>query len=213
MAPDIAFGVVAHPARLTAAQALAGRLDGHLSVDDGRGPVANHRAVWQHFAGTAAGWVCVLEDDALPVDGFGEQLRAALAEAPHPVVSLYLGTGRPPGVQSRIRTALDRADAQGACWVTADRMLHAVGICLRARHIGDMLAFTGRAPELAAADSRWDRWLRARRLRVAYAVPSLVDHADGATLVQHPDRQPRNEVRRAWQAGARVQWSRSCVRL
>ncbi|MGA6208055.1 hypothetical protein ACPESR_25210 [Nocardia testacea] len=214
MAAEIVFGVVAHPARRAAAQALAGRLDAHLSVDDrGRGPVGNHRAVWTELAAAGAEWGCVLEDDALLVDGFVEQLPAALAAAPHSTVSLYLGTGRPPGIQSRVRAALERADRADACWVTADRMLHAVGICLRTRHIGDMLTHTGRAPKQAAADARWDRWLRARRTRVAYAVPSLIDHADGPTLVDHPDRQPRTEVRRAWRTGARGQWSRASVRL
>lgn len=215
----VAFGVVAHTARQEQAARLALSLPAApwpplVCVDDGTlGPVANHRRVWAGLDRLSTDWVCVLEDDARPVDEFAEQLHAALAVAASPVVSLYLGTGRPPGVQAQVRRALGHAEQAGACWVTAPRMLHAVGICLRSNLVADMLAATGHLPPRIPADQRWDRWLTRRRLPVAYAVPSLVDHADTPTLVQHPDRQPRTEPRRAWRTGTRTQWTRAAVHL
>lgn len=215
----IVFGVVAHTARQETAARLALSLPHSPSpplvcVDDGTlGPVANHRRVWSSLGRVGTGWVCVLEDDAQPIDGFAEQLHAALAAAPSPVVSLYLGTSRPPGVQAQVRRALGHAERVGACWVTAPRMLHAVGICLRTTLIPDMLSATGPLHPRIAADERWDRWLRRRGLAVAYAVPSLVDHADTPTLVTHPDRQPRTQPRRAWRTGGRTQWTGAAVPL
>src|SRR5690606_8297214 len=126
--PSVAFGVVAHQARRDAALALADPLGAYVSLDDGTlGAEANHLRVWEVLADASAEWVCVLEDDAVPSPNFLAQITAALTVAPSPVVSLYLGRSRPPGVQSRIQGAIRRLDAEGACWITADRMLHAVG--------------------------------------------------------------------------------------
>ncbi|MBF6515251.1 hypothetical protein IU421_13270 [Nocardia cyriacigeorgica] len=212
--PSVAFGVVAHQARRAAALALADPLGAYVSLDDGvLGAEANHLRVWEVLADASAEWVCVLEDDAVPSPNFLAQITAALTVAPSPVVSLYLGRARPPGVQSRIQGAIRRLDAEGACWITADRMLHAVGICVRANLTDDMLVHLRRAPDRFPADERYNTWLRVRRHRVAYAVPSLVEHADGPTLIDHPDRQARTEPRHAWRAGWRPVWSSRSVRL
>lgn len=210
----IAFGVVAHETRRAAALELAESLDARICVDDGTlGATANHRRLWETLADTTADWMCVLEDDAQPVTGFGVQLAAATVVSPSPVISLYLGTSRPPDVQRRIQTALTRADRAGACWVTADRMLHAVGICLHRRLVADMLTHTRHVSARTPADERFNRWLRLRRLRVAYAVPSLVEHADGPTLIDHRDGQARTEPRTAWRVGTPAVWSRTAVAL
>lgn len=215
MTPGVAFGVVAHRARRAAALDLADRLGAYLSVDDGTlGGAANHRHVWEVLVDAPARWVCVLEDDAVPVAGFAEQLEAALAVAPSPVVSLYLGTSRPPRVQVRIENALRRADQSGACWITATAMLHAVGVCLRTDLVADMLTCTRTAAARTPADERFTPWLRRRRLCVAHTVPSLVEHADWPTTIDHhADGQPRTEPRRAWRAGSRVRWTGLTVRL
>ncbi|MBF6138126.1 hypothetical protein IU501_34725 [Nocardia otitidiscaviarum] len=211
-APVVAFGVVAHHARRDAALTLAGGLDAMCSIDDGTlGAEANHRVVWTACAAERADWVCVLEDDAQPVDDFPAQLAVALAVAPSPVVSLYLGTSMSAGLNERIRRALVRADRLDACWVISERMLHAVAICLRADLVRDMLTITRN--ERRPADQRFERWLRARGLRVAYSVPSLVDHADGPTLIAHPDRLPRRRQRKAWTVGGREHWNGSTVLL
>ncbi|WP_280365921.1 hypothetical protein [Nocardia wallacei] len=209
MPEGVAFGVVAHTARRPAAELLAAQLGAYLSVDDGTlGAVGNHRHVWEVLVDAPARWVCVVEDDAVPVTDFGDQLAAALAAAPSPVVSLYLGRSRPPGwTQRQVRSAVDAADSVGACWVMADRMLHAVGVCLRANLVRDMLTHTRHVRKLVPVDQRFDRWLRLRKLRVAYSVPSLVDHRDGPTLIEHPDGQPRTEPRTAWRTGGRAAWT------
>lgn len=208
----VAFGVVAHIARLDAAAALAGRLDAVLSVDDGSlGAEANHRLVWRALAGSEAEWVCVLEDDAVPVEDFEAQLVPALTMAPSPIVSLYLGTARPPTVQEQIRRALIRVDRIGACWLVTNQMLHAVGICMRTALVRDMLEVTDH--QRLPADERFGRWLRARRHMVAYTVPSLVDHADGSTLIAHRDGQSRTRARKAWSVGGREVWNGSTVTL
>jgi hypothetical protein len=50
----------------------------------------------------------VLEDDAVPVDGWRERVAAAWAVAPTPLASLYLGTWHPRYTQARIKSATAR---------------------------------------------------------------------------------------------------------
>jgi hypothetical protein len=71
MQTDIKFVVVAHHTRIGHAQRLAALLDAHLLIDDGNGGWNHRRAIeW------AAEQPClvVLEDDALPVQGFTDKI-------------------------------------------------------------------------------------------------------------------------------------------
>lgn len=92
MAEDIMFVVVGHHTRLGHAQRLAAMLDAHLLIDE-----ENHGANWNHLR--AIEWaakqpcrVVVLEDDALPVQGFSKKITDWLARFPEDMLSFYLGS-------------------------------------------------------------------------------------------------------------------------
>lgn len=208
------IAVVAHEERRTAAVRLVDQV-GALGANFDDGTLTcegNHRTVWNWHAGCGDchDWAVVLEDDAAPVAGFRDQLTAALAVAPAPIVSLYLGTSRPPSWQNRVREATTRADKAEACYITAPRLLHAVGVAIRTDSIADMLEHLDRIPALPI-DQAISNWAKRRNHPVAYTWPSLADHTDGPTLVRHPDGAPRNKPRRAWRTGTRDQWNRTTV--
>ncbi|WP_306365453.1 hypothetical protein [Nocardia sp. CC227C] len=203
--------VVGHPARIVQATDLARSIGGVLALDDGRGPEANHLAAWHATAHRPASWSCVLEDDALPVTGFTEQAEIALAAAPTPVVSFYLGKGMPPRWQHRIHGALQLADRETAHWITTSHVLHAVAVAIRTELVADWLDW---APDSKLpADERLSAWCKTRGHRVAYTVPSLVEHADGPTVMRHRDQQPRTVPRIAWRTGTRETWNSKAVSM
>ncbi|MCH9816731.1 MAG: hypothetical protein K0U64_09855 [Actinomycetia bacterium] len=175
----------------------------HLSVDDGNlGCSGNHLAAWRALVGLAGSedaYLVVLEDDAVPVDGFREQLDSALSVAPAPVVSLYLGAGYIN--DPRTKVALGKADAIGAHWiVTQGRVLHAVALAVRRELVPSMLGAVGRG---AAVDGDLSRWARGNGHAVAYSNGSLVDHCDEPSLVCRYQRAER----RAWKVGGNDPWN------
>lgn len=207
----LAIGIVAHISRLSTAEWLAKTVDAeYLSVDDGSlGAERNHCRVWRWLSEQPADWVICLEDDALPVPDFRNQLAQVLEVAPTPIVSAYLGKLRPPKYQRAIEGALNRADAEDAHWITSNHLLHAVGVAVRSRLVTDMLNNLPVLPiDLAIA-----RWARAHKYGIAYTVPSLVGHRDKPSLIAHPDGIARTPGRVAWRVGTRDHWTSASVPL
>lgn len=208
----ISFAVVGHEARIVAATDLAHTVGAIISLDDGSlGADRNHLRAWEETATLDAAWSGVLEDDAQPVAGFVEQAEQALAVAPEPVVSFYLGRGRPPRWQERIDRANRVADRTNSCWITAPHAIHAVGIAIRTELRDDWLDFAHHNP--LPIDERLSAWCVAREHRVAYTWPSLLDHRDGPTLVEHRDARPRDIPRVAWRTGTHTTWTSKAVAM
>lgn len=192
MAEEIKFVVVGHHSRLERAQRLAALLDAHLLIDDG-----NHGANWNHrhaleWAAEQPCRVVVLEDDAMPVPWFAELVVDWLTRFPDDMLSLYLGTGRPPQYQMQIAERLIIADKTQADYITLPRLIHGVCYSVPPQHIERVL-------------SRWDSSKPADYAvgdayggAVVYPCYSLVDHADGEPVERHSDSAPRTERRRAW---------------
>ena len=199
------IGIVAHIAREAAARELVRKVDAdHCSVDCGElGCRTNHLAVWADHVAHPADWHVVLEDDAVPVDNFRVQLDAALAAAPARIVSLYLGGGYIDDPYTK--AVVDRATGVGAHWViTHGRVLNAVAIAVRGDLVESMTLELRHMYKTQAIDRAMGLWARASAHEVAYTVPSLVDHADGDSLVL-PHR--RRAVRKAFRTGEHEQWS------
>ncbi|WP_462124330.1 hypothetical protein, partial [Enterobacter hormaechei] len=143
VAEEIKFVVVGHHSRTGHAQRLAALLDAHLLIDDG-----NHGANWNHrraieWAAEQPCRVVVLEDDALPVSGFIDQVAVWLARFPCHMLSFYLGTGRPPQYQMQIAERLIVADKTRADYITLSRLIHGVCYSVPPEHVQRVL-------------SRWD---------------------------------------------------------
>ncbi|KZQ32629.1 hypothetical protein KKZ58_07965 [Enterobacter kobei] len=192
VAENVKFVVVGHHIRLGQAQRLAALLDAHLLVDDG-----HHGANWNHrraieWAAEQPCRVVVLEDDALPVDGFTEKVTDWLARFPDDMLSFYLGTGRPPQYQKDIADWLIVADKSRADFITLQRLIHGVCYSIPPQSVSRVL-------------SQWDHSKPADYAvgdayggAVVYPCYSLVDHADGVVIERHPDGVERTERRRAW---------------
>jgi len=221
----IAVAVVAHMDRMDMVISLADKVDPqYLLMDDGtKGCFLNHQRAWEKLTFSGAEWCVVLEDDALPVPCFREQLAQALAVAPSPVVSLYLGTGRPKRVQPSIRAFVE--SGVETCWLTSEHMLHAVGIAMHRNVIAGMLTHIRQVPAaLLPIDRAIGHWVtHGGPGSVAYTWPSLVGHRDTPTVIEdHPsgesnrvmyldegDSLPVVTPRVAWRVGVRDRWDDS----
>ena len=204
-----AIGIVAHTSRIAKAKELQQQVKAEfISIDDGLlGCEANHDHTHRHLSGLPTTWSVVLEDDAEPVDGFTEQLHEALLMSPSPIVSLYLGRRRPPHWQNRILGAIAEAANTESPWIVSTHLLHAVGYAIRTDLLPSLLSHESSHP----IDEHIGDWARRHGHTVAYTVPSLVDHADLPTIVEHRDGQPRRPGRRAWTVGTRESWSSQSV--
>lgn len=199
----ISYAIVGHKERAHQAHGLSARLGGaRIALDDGTyGQGINHDRAWNLAAEADSDWCVVLEDDAQPVDDFLSQVPLVLDAAPAPIVSLYLGTSRPPQYQLAIREAL----THNTCFITSNQLLHHVAVAIRTHLVPDMLTTVGSAS--TPADYRIGAWAQHRGHPIVYTHPSQVDHADGPTLIQHADGKPRTQPRRAWSVGCRNQWT------
>lgn len=192
MAAQIKFAIVAHHTRLEAVIHLSRMLNAHVLLDDKDGGAnANHRRAIE-WASQHNCRVVIMEDDAVPVNGFIDKVSTWLHRFPDDLLSFYLGTGRPPQYQREIAGMLVDADRTRADYLVMSRLIHGVCYSLPQHKITQLL-------------ERWDKTLAADYAvgdayggRVIYPCYSLVDHADLPTVERHPDNEPRTERRTAW---------------
>lgn len=206
-----AIGVVAHSSRRAEAEKLAVTVKADFaSFDNGTlGCDGNHDHVQHHLSHLPSTWSVILEDDAQPVPNFRHHIDQALTMSPTPIVSFYLGRQRPPHWQKRIPQALSNAYEDEASWVISTHLLHAVGYAIRTEHLPSLLDHLSARP----VDEHISGWAKRFGHTIAYTVPSLVDHADWPTIVDHPDMQPRTPGRTAWDYGTRDTWNTTTVTL
>lgn len=197
----ISVGVVSDVRRQEMGTRLADLVDADFLVaDDGSlGCTGNHIAAWRQHAKNPAEWNLNLEDDAVPVDEFRDQLQKALNVAPAPIVSLYLGGGYIG--DNLVRALLKDARKLGSNWAVAEGAVrHAVALAVRGEILSPMIEHLER--QTGAVDSTIGSWAKRNSHRVAYSLPSLVDHADEKSLVTKHRRSPR----RAFETGGREEW-------
>lgn len=205
----LTIGIVAHTSRRERALALRDQVQAdYISIDDGTlGCSGNHHHVAHHLAGIPSTWTAILEDDALPVPNFRQQLQLALPMSPSPIVSAYLGKQRPPHWQPKIRKALTRSGDTN--WLIATHLLHAVAYCIRTDLLPSLLAHHSDLD----SDQHISNWAQTYGHTVAYTMPSLADHADLPTTTGHKDGHPRRPGRTAWVVGTRQHWSTQAMAL
>lgn len=220
---EIRHVIVGSPQRRQAAQQLQAHLEeetGHIApiIYDykGLGCNENHWCAWRYahmqWRNTNVDTICVIEDDALLADNYGNNLQQALHNAPSPIVSGYLGTSRPPHWQTRIQKAIQEAHTNNATYITAWEMLHGVAIYLPHKQIPSMLEVAPQACYTTAIPKPYDyaigEWARRTRQPVAYTMPSLVDHDTGPTITHTYRDGYEDTPRHAWLlAQADTQWT------
>ena len=210
----IEIAVVTHPRRYDDALDLAVKLNATISMDDiSMGAARNHERAWTWLKDSPEPWSLVLEDDAVVCSDFLEQVNLALAHAPSPIVSFYLGRGRPPHWQDKIARVIAREEH----WILSTEMLHGVAVAIRTELIPDLLTWI---EDQEPVDEAMSDFAQQNHLEIAYSHPSLVDHRDHGTLMdvhptRHPDPDPvrRNEIRRAWVLGTRPDWNNSAIAM
>lgn len=187
------IAIVAHHSRRDMANDLASKLeaDSIFMDEHSAGANANHlRAL--SWAAEQSDRVIIIEEDALPVDGFRDKAQDWLVRFPDDMLSFYLGTGRPPQYQKEIAGMLVDADYVCGDHIVLSKLIH--GVC-----------YSPPQGRLARMLNAWNKTLAADYAvgeafggRVIYPCYSLVDHADLPTVERHPDNEPRTERRRAW---------------
>ncbi|HCD6044912.1 TPA: hypothetical protein OMS78_000446 [Enterobacter hormaechei] len=187
------IAIVAHHSRRTMAEELASKLEADIVFMDehSAGANSNHlRAL--SWAAEQSDRVIIIEEDALPVDGFRYKAQDWLARFPDDMLSFYLGTGRPPQYQMQIAERLIVADKTRADYITLSRLIHGVCYSVPPEHVQRVLSrWDNSKPADYAVGDAWGG-------SVIYPCYSLVDHADMPAVERHPDNEPRTERRRAW---------------
>lgn len=177
---SLVIEIVAHAKRELMARELAETVQAdRVWLDAGyHGEWRNHLRAWQHAASSGASHAVVLQDDAVPVDGFRELVQQAVEHQPNQLISLYVGTHRP--WKGQVLTATKLADEKGASWLRASSVLWGVGLLLPVTLIPEMLE--GCCGLRLPYDQRIGAWCENTYRSVFYTWPSLVNHADTETV-------------------------------
>lgn len=176
--------VMAHPARLRRAEALRDRHpELNLSVvvdpapDEGPSARRTARLAWQAVDSEATHHL-VLQDDAVPCDGFLDHLLRAIAARPHDALSLQTEWG------SKTSYAVRLAALCGAAWAeVVDHYVPDIGIVLPAhlaRGCGTFSGYQGRHSDVAVR-----AYLSEVGANALVTVPNLVQHGQPASLCGH----------------------------
>jgi hypothetical protein len=209
---EVTAAVVAHIDRRERTNLLHSELSEQFPTamfeDDGTlGCDYNHLHAWDSIASAATSpWCAVFEDDAEPVKDLAYHLGQALFYSPSPVVSLYLGRGRPVHWQRRIGNAM-RFDRP---FVVTTHLLHCVAVCIRTELVHELIEDAKMAINHGVhkpIDEALTEAVQNRNLPVAYTVPSLVQHADGPSVAAHRYQKGQPEPRVAWSVGVRDSWT------
>lgn len=156
---------------------------------DGKGAQWGHREALK-LARELDERVVIMEDDAMPVEGFVERASEWISRFPDDMISFYLGTGRPPQWQSWVDNAIATAGARDN--IVMPLLIHGVCYTLPTAKVPDVIRRMRPGPADYSVGEAWGK-------PVVYPIRSLVDHRDGPSVEVHPDGEARSEVRRARQ--------------
>lgn len=216
----LAVAIAAHPARLPWAQKLSEYLfpwvDGlAVSLENGNGEWDTHSRAWMaclERTGTTHG--LVLEDDAIPCWEFMGGPRRAIERFPDSAISLYFGDHENKyNRASRVRRARDAARLAGSfddvSWISTPGLWWGVAVILPVAWIEPMLAYWSKR-KTGLYDERISKWITMHEKGpVLNTWPSLVDHADGPSLLRRNRKPGRKAFRTAqsaldWDPNGRV---------
>ena len=195
----VSASIMSHPDRAEHVIELARRIDRTVPIYwDQDGPASgNADRVWRTARGAwsladpAADYHVLIQDDAVPCMDFLAGLEEALEFVPESaIVSPYLGTGRMAPARWDVLTA--RADALGASWFRAERVLWGVSLAVPAADIPAMIEWCDRRAGVPD-DMRVGAWAKRNNREVWYTWPSLIDHLSIPSLTKHKatDRRAR----------------------
>ncbi len=178
---SLAVRIQAHPSRSALLDDLLPRLDGldPVVVTDPGGRI---RSTWRchrlclESVPDDADWLCVLQDDALPCDGFPAAVHAAIAERPDRILCLFVPGSGP--LLRRITLARKNRER----WFDLMNLSYTptVAIIYPAAVAREIPPFAERKkiPIGRTDDAVIAMYVRAHRLVPCAPMPSLVEHRD-----------------------------------
>lgn len=188
----LAVAVVGHVQRADQAARLAVQLaPAALFLDDGSlGEWANHERALRWGATTLNHHLLVIQDDALPIDGFLTLATMAASERPCDIIGLYVGQQRPKA--GTVARAVAQAERDGASWLASNSLWWGVATIFPSDLLEQILE------DCSASDLHYDRrvghWAKRTGRDVLYTWPSLVDHADLPTVIAGRLERPAGRV-------------------
>ena len=178
--PDIELApiVMTHPQRLGAGMELAEGLGVPANVDwDRKGPWHNARQCWltSPFGATHR---LVIQDDAIPCEGFLDAARRAIKAKPEAILCFYTG-----------RADMTRAaEVDGCSWLALDTLIWGLGLCMPVAWAREFVAWADANidPAWIADDMRVLLWALVKGRPIYCTVPSLLQHDQGVESIVIP---------------------------
>lgn len=218
---SISVAMMAHPKRTELVEEIRAQLDRDVPVvwderesrwDTGKRAMLAYDPACTHHA--------VIQDDVIPCRDLFAGLALALRHVPAGVpVCGYVGRVRP--YAQLVTCAAAEARARGASWLTMHTLNWGPLIVVPTDAIPEMVAYSDRLRDIPNYDRRLSRfWELQRQVPTWYTWPSLVDHADGPSLVPGrigTDRSKAAHTRVAHtflgadQSALDVDWSRTAI--
>lgn len=196
--------IVGHHSRIDWIAQLQNEIEGAAAVvDNGNGGALQGHIKALQIAEQVGERCIIIEDDAIPVEGFVDSARKWCDRFPNDLISFYLGTGRPASWQARVDDALERSARDH---IVLPRLIHGVCYSIPQACISRVVERVMAAGD--ALDGADYVIGRAYHRQVLYPVESLVEHRDGDSVERHPDGEPRIERRVARQLAAPLAYER-----
>jgi hypothetical protein len=143
--------------------------------------------------------LCIVQDDALPCQGFASLLQEAVTEKPDDMISLFVG-----GLPGRTRRDFYKALSAGARWtpIYFREIHHVVALCWPIPLVHEFLEWleTAKIPgpkPPVSDDAVVGYWARTRKRYFQATVPCLVEHPDDFPSVVQGNRTLGDKGRRA----------------
>ena len=183
--------VVAHPDRLKWVELLQRHISVVAVVVDTVSARSGHLTALR-LASQHDERVVIMEDDAIPVEGFDERSDWWADARPGDLLSFYLGTSRPKQFQALVDKRMAVADEKGDIALCLPQLIHGVCYSIPQQNVAEVVYRMERLNRVREADfaigAAWGR-------EVCYPLESLVQHRDETPVERHPDGQPRTEAR------------------
>jgi FkbM family methyltransferase len=183
--PRLSLAMMAHPGRKASVERILAALDRDCTVvwDEKEDRWDTGRRAWLTFDPEATHHA-VIQDDVLVCRDLCASIERALAYVPAGApLSGYVGRVRPQ--TQEVLRAVAEARALAASFITMRSLNWGPLVVVPTALIPEMIKHCGTLRNVPNYDRRLSRFLELKRgLRVWYTWPSLVDHADGPSMVK-----------------------------
>lgn len=190
-APRLSIAMMAHPARAASVERILAALDRDVTVvwDEKQDRWDTGRRAWLAYDPDATHHA-VIQDDVLVCRDLCAGLEQALAHVPSDApLCAYIGRVQP--YHKIIEDAVMDAGQRSASFCTMTSLCWGPLVVVPTTAIETMVAHGDTLTDVANYDRRLSRfWELERHIPVWYTLPSLVDHADGPSMV--PGREVTN---------------------